>query len=257
MTIKNLEDFTENKIEAGWLPFFEDELSKPYFTLLFNKVKEAYNNSRCYPAKTDIFKAFNLTPYQQVKGLLLGQDPYHTGVATGLAFSVDNGVPPPSLKNVYDELKLEGYTVERTGNLEGWAQQGLLMLNSVLTVQAGKAASHSGLGWQQFSDNLISYLNQNNDNIFYFLWGNYAKAKAALVTNPSHSIFTATHPSPLAGTSFLRNGCFNKANQFLTKIGKEPLDWSATAKMDKPVKIEAAASAKITKEKNYKDGFLF
>jgi uracil-DNA glycosylase len=228
MTLNDIELFTGARIEESWRPFFEDELKKDYFPVLLQKVEQAYAAGRCYPAKENIFRAFALTAQSTIKGVLLGQDPYHgENQAMGLAFSVPDGVKrPPSLLNIYKELYFEyGYPVVRGGNLISWAQQGLLMLNSVLTVQAGKAASHAGFGWQTFTDNVISYLSAGHNDIFFFLWGNYAKAKKRLITNPACAVFCAAHPSPLAGDAFLHCNCFKEANSFLAAKNKEPINW--------------------------------
>jgi uracil-DNA glycosylase len=225
MDIPKFKSFLRNNLPNDWLPFFNEEVAKPYFATLFDRLATEYDTKICYPSKANIFRAFSLTSFSNLKGVLLGQDPYHNGTATGLAFSANSEKLPASLFNVFNELELEyDQPITKKANIEGWAKQGLLMLNCTLTVEKGKPNSHLNFGWQFFSDNLLKFLSKK-DNLFYFLWGNNAKAKLPLITNASSAIFTASHPSPLAGKSFIGNGCFKKANDFLLKIDKETINW--------------------------------
>ena len=175
-----------------------------------------------------IFKAFNLTPLDQVKVVILGQDPYHgAGQAMGLSFSVPDGIPaPPSLKNIFKEIESElGVRMSGRPNLESWAKQGVLLLNSVLTVEASKPTSHSNIGWQRFTDAVIRCISDNCDGIIFLLWGNYAKSKRELIDSSRHYVLEAAHPSPLARGAFFGCGHFSETNRILTREGKTPINW--------------------------------
>ena len=190
--------------------------------------QEKEQGKRIYPPGSQIFRAFELTPVDDVKVVILGQDPYHNpGEAMGLSFSVPDGVRmPPSLRNIYQEIEQDlGIRMGGSPNLEKWARQGVLLLNSILTVEAGKAASHRGIGWQEFTDAVIRYLSANREGIVFLLWGNFAKAKASLIDTSRHHVLMAAHPSPLAGGAFFGCRHFSRTNQILLSEGKTPIDW--------------------------------
>lgn len=181
-----------------------------------------------YPPGGLIFRAFELTPVPDVKVVILGQDPYHNpGEAMGLSFSVPQGVhTPPSLRNIFREVETDlGIRLSGCPNLEGWARQGVLLLNSILTVEGGFAASHRGKGWEMFTDAVISYLSAHREGIVFLLWGNYAKAKASLIDTSRHHVLLAAHPSPLAGGAFFGCRHFSRANEILLAEGKTPINW--------------------------------
>lgn len=217
------------KIESSWKAALAGEFEKPYFAALvrfLHQEKEA--GKKIYPPGSLIFRAFELTPVSEVKVVILGQDPYHNpGEAMGLSFSVPDGVRmPPSLRNIYQEIGQDlGIRMSGSPNLEKWARQGVLLLNSILTVEAGKAASHRGIGWQEFTDAVIRYLSDNCSGIVFLLWGNFAKAKASLIDTSRHHVLTAAHPSPLAGGAFFGCRHFSRTNQILLSEGKTPIDW--------------------------------
>jgi len=191
-------------------------------------IKE-YRTKTIYPDMYDIFNALHYTPYKDVKVVVLGQDPYHgPNQAHGLSFSVKPGVPaPPSLTNIYKELESDlGCYIPNNGHLKKWADQGVMLLNAVLTVQAGQANSHKNMGWEHFTDRIISLLNHREDPLVFILWGRNAQSKQSLINNPNHYIIKSTHPSPLsAHRGFLGSKPFSKANNFLVSIGKEAIDW--------------------------------
>ena len=212
-----------------WDSILADEFKKPYYLALRQFLKEEYSSKVIYPSMYDIFNAFRYTPYSDVKVVLLGQDPYHgAGQAHGLCFSVKDGVaPPPSLVNLFKELNHDvGCTVPQSGCLTKWAERGVMLLNSVLTVREGAAGSHRGKGWETFTDSVISRLNDRKVPIVFMLWGNYAKSKIPLITSDRHLVLTAAHPSPLSA-SYGFFGCrhFSKANDFLVSNGMTPVDW--------------------------------
>ena len=216
-------------ISNDWMPALAPEYKKDYYRKLFLFVREEYKNHEVFPPGDDIFNAFHLTPLSNVKCVIIGQDPYHNvGQAHGLCFSVRPDVEiPPSLVNIYKELHDDlGCKIPNHGYLVKWAKQGVLMLNSVLTVRAHQAASHQGKGWEEFTDAAIRVINEQNRPIVFLLWGSFAQKKAAMLNNPNHLILKAPHPSPL---SVYRGfwGCkhFSKANQFLMEHGVEPIDW--------------------------------
>jgi len=217
------------KIEQSWKDALAGEFEKPYFASLVRFLHEEKAAGKViYPPGSLIFRAFDLTPVDQVKVVILGQDPYHNpGEAMGLSFSVPDGVRmPPSLRNIYKEIETDlGIHMSMRPNLESWARQGVLLLNSFLTVEAGKAASHRDIGWQSFTDAVISYLSAHGEGIVFLLWGNFAKNKAALIDATRHHVLTAAHPSPLAGGAFFGCKHFSKTNQFLVSEGKTPINW--------------------------------
>ena len=217
-------------IGNDWDELLRGEFDKPYYLQLREFLKAEYNGFTIYPDMYDIFNALKFTPYSKVKAVILGQDPYHEpGQAHGLAFSVPTGVEiPPSLKNIYKELNSDlGIPPANTGDLTRWAAQGVLLLNTSLTVRRGAANSHKGKGWEIFTDRVISLLNEREKPVVFILWGNNAKQKQALITNPQHCILTAPHPSPLSA-SYGFFGCrhFSKCNAFLESRGIEPIDWA-------------------------------
>ena len=207
----------------------EKEFEKDYYLDLRKFLVKEYKTKTIYPDKNEIFSAFKLTSYKDCKVVILGQDPYHgENQAHGLAFSVKQGVPlPPSLKNIYKEIENEfGYKMSKNGFLEKWAKQGVLLLNTALTVVAGNANSHSKIGWEIFTDNVIEYLNEREEPIIFILWGNNAKSKKAFIDTNRHYILESVHPSPLsASRGFFGCGHFKKANDILKELGKEEIDW--------------------------------
>ena len=217
------------KIEPSWKDALAPEFGKPYFEQLVRFLhQEKAAGKVIYPPGSLIFRAFELTPVDQVKVVILGQDPYHNpGEAMGLSFSVPAGVRmPPSLRNIYKEIESDlGIRMGSCPNLEGWARQGVLLLNSFLTVEAGIAASHRNIGWQEFTDAVIRYLSDNRNGIVFLLWGNFAKAKASLIDTSRHHVLMAAHPSPLAGGAFFGCRHFSQTNQLLAAEGKTPINW--------------------------------
>ncbi|ECP6258063.1 uracil-DNA glycosylase [Campylobacter coli] len=217
------------KINDDWKEFLKEEFNKNYFLEIKKRYIQALNNNAIiYPPANLTFNAFNLTPLDGLKIVLLGQDPYHQpNQAMGLSFSVPYGVKiPPSLLNIYKELKTDlDIEPSKSGDLSSWAKQGILLLNSILSVEAGKPASHSSWGWQEFSDAVISKLSLEKSGLIFMLWGNYAKSKKALIDTSKHFILEAAHPSPLARTGFLGCKHFSKANEILRNLGKNPINW--------------------------------
>ena len=219
----------EVKIEPSWKAALKDEFEKPYFADLSQKVKEAYLSKAIYPAPKNVFNAFTLCPFDQVKVVILGQDPYHgPGQAHGLSFSVQDDVKiPPSLQNIYKEIKADiGTSVPESGNLERWAKQGVLLLNATLTVEQSKPGSHQGLGWEQFTDSVIKTISDQKEHVVFLLWGNFARSKAALIDTTKHLVLEAPHPSPFSAHSGFF-GCkhFSKTNEYLEKQKLSPIDW--------------------------------
>ena len=216
-------------INNDWLPALQAEFKKDYYKELFYFVKQEYSKSVVYPPADDIFNAFHTTPLKDVKVLLLGQDPYHNvGQAHGMSFSVLPGQDiPPSLQNIYKELENDcGCYIPNNGYLKKWADQGVLLLNTVLTVRAHQANSHQGKGWEQFTDAVIREVNKIDRPIVYFLWGRPAQSKIAMLNNPKHLILKAPHPSPLSAyRGFFGCKHFSQANEFLIANGIEPIDW--------------------------------
>ncbi len=217
-------------ISNDWLPALQKEFRKPYYKQLFTFVKQEYDTRVIYPPADDIFNAFHFTPLREVKVLILGQDPYHNEhQAHGLSFSVlpQQTEIPPSLQNIYQELHDDlGCYIPNNGYLEKWARQGVLMLNTVLTVRAHQANSHQGKGWEQFTDAVIQAVNAQDRPIVYMLWGRPAQSKIPMLTNPNHLILKAPHPSPLSAyRGFFGCKHFSQANAFLKEHGISPIDW--------------------------------
>lgn len=213
----------------NWNEFHNNESNKDYYHELYNFVKAEYDAHTCYPPFDSILKAINLTPYENVKCVILGQDPYHgPNQAMGLSFSVAKDVAiPRSLKNIYTEIQNEfGYEIPSHGDLTEWANQGVLLLNAVLTVRAHCPTSHSGKGWETYTDAILSELNKKDTPVVFMLWGNFARSKKTLITNPHHLILEATHPSPFsADKGFFGCNHFKKCNEFLTANSLTPIDW--------------------------------
>jgi len=217
------------KFGNDWDNKIGGEFEKEYYLKLRRFLKEEYANTTVYPDMYDLFSALKETPFSKVKVVILGQDPYHEpNQAHGMAFSVKPGVPlPPSLLNIYKEINAEfGYPIPKSGYLLPWAKQGVLLLNTVLTVRAGAANSHHGKGWEIFTDEIIRQLNERRDPIVFLLWGNNARAKKELITNPRHYVLETVHPSPLsASRGFMGCGHFKKTNEILISHLKSPIDW--------------------------------
>lgn len=216
-------------INGDWYEALKGEFKKPYYRKLFDTVNQEYRTQQIFPPAQDIFNAFHLTPLKDVKVVILGQDPYHNvGQAHGLCFSVQKGVKiPPSLVNIYQELHDDlGCYIPDNGYLEKWAKQGVLMLNTVLTVRAHMANSHRGMGWEQFTDAAIRALNRQDRPIVFILWGRPAQQKEKMLDNPNHLILKAPHPSPLSAyQGFFGSKPFSQTNAFLEKHGETPIDW--------------------------------
>lgn len=217
------------QIEESWKEALQSEFDKPYFASLVQYLhKEKAEGRQVFPPGKDIFKAFELTPVDKVKVVILGQDPYHGyGQAMGLSFSVPAGVPaPPSLKNIFKEIESDlGVRMIGNPDLRKWAEQGVLLLNAVLTVRAGEPTSHSAIGWQQFTDAVISYISEHCEGVVFLLWGNFARSKKALIDTSRHFVLEAAHPSPLARGAFFGCRHFSKTNEILRSEGKTPIDW--------------------------------
>ncbi len=218
-------------ITGEWEKALHPEFKKPYYAQLYKKVLEAYRTETVYPPSTDIFNAFAFTPLEKVKVVILGQDPYHEpGQANGLCFSVHKGIRiPPSLVNIYKEMSVDlGCPVPENGDLTGWARQGVLLLNTVLTVRAHAANSHRGIGWEEFTDAAIRVLADQDRPIVFILWGTPARRKKALIHNPKHLIIESPHPSPLSASGgFFGSRPFSRTNDYLVRCGLEPIDWAA------------------------------
>lgn len=215
-------------IGNSWDEILKDEFKSEYYLKLREFLKSEYSSRTIYPDMYNIFNAFKYTPYEDVKVVLLGQDPYHEpGQAQGLCFSVpDDFKKPPSLVNMYKELEAETGIKRTGGSLVDWTQQGVMLLNAVLTVRAGSAGSHAGKGWEIFTDHVIEKLNEREDPIIFLLWGGYARKKKALITNPKHYILESAHPSPLSAyNGYFGNGHYNKVNEILRYLGKEEIHW--------------------------------
>lgn len=219
---------SEVRIDPSWKNVLQEEFGKEYWTLLTDRIRNEYLTKTVYPPAPNIFRAFDLCPFDKVKVVIVGQDPYH-GVrqANGLSFSVNDGLTlPPSLKNIYQEIHNDlGITPHPSGDLTRWAKQGVLMLNSVLTVLASKPASHAGAGWEQFTDAVINALNTHRKHIVYMLWGKYAQAKGVVINREQNLILTSGHPSPYSVSLFYNKHHFSQCNEYLKKHGMEPIDW--------------------------------
>jgi uracil-DNA glycosylase len=217
------------KIETCWKSKLNEEFQKDYFLRLSEFVKDEYRNKTIYPPGALIFNAFNLCSFEKVKAVIIGQDPYHgPGQAHGLCFSVREGVDfPPSLINIFKEIESDmGYRTTRSGNLERWSDQGVLLLNATLTVRAHSAGSHQGKGWETFTDAVISILNRDKVNLVFFLWGAYAQKKGESIDRSKHLVLESVHPSPLsASRGFFGNKHFSRCNNYLIEKGLEAIDW--------------------------------
>lgn len=217
------------KIEQGWKACLQDEFDKPYFERLTQFVRQEYATTTVYPPGALIFNAFNLCPFDQVRVVIIGQDPYHgPGQAHGLCFSVNDGIPfPPSLVNIFKEVQDDlGTPVPPTGNLSRWARQGVLLLNATLTVRAHQAGSHQRQGWEEFTDAVIRVLNERRDHLVFILWGSYAQKKGAFIDRNRHLVLSSAHPSPLSAYhGFFGNRHFSRANQYLVEHGETPVQW--------------------------------
>lgn len=218
-------------IHPEWENILQDTFESVYFKALIHFVKSAYGSTKCFPPGKLIFNAFDLCPPEKTKVVILGQDPYHgPGQAHGLCFSVPRGVPhPPSLINIFKELEKDVKTpYPKSGNLSPWAKQGVLLLNTTLTVQANRAGSHQGKGWEKFTDQVIHILSNNYKNIVFLLWGSYAKQKIKIIDREKHFVLTSGHPSPLSANRgyWFGNSHFSKTNDYLTSKGKKPINWN-------------------------------
>ncbi|MBR5594901.1 MAG: uracil-DNA glycosylase [Alistipes sp.] len=219
----------EVRIAEDWKAVIGEEFSKPYFEELISFVKQEYATSQVFPAGRNIFRAFDKCPFDNVKVVIIGQDPYHgDGQANGLCFSVNDGVPfPPSLKNIFKEVHDDvGTPIPTSGELDRWAEQGVLLLNSVLTVKAHNAASHAGHGWEIFTDAVVRAIAERKEGVVYMLWGSYAQRKGAIANPQKNLILHSVHPSPLSSyRGFFGCKHFSKANEYLKSIGKEEIKW--------------------------------
>lgn len=217
------------RIAEDWKAILQEEFNKPYFEELVSFVKDEYGRGTVYPAGRNIFRAFDRCPVDKLKVVIIGQDPYHgPGQANGLCFSVGEGVPfPPSLRNILQEVRDDvGAPIPLSGELERWAEQGVLLLNAVLTVRAHEAASHAGHGWEHFTDAVVKAIAERKEGIVYMLWGSYAQKKGSIADPSRNLILKAVHPSPLSAyRGFFGCKHFSAANAYLTSIGKEPIEW--------------------------------
>lgn len=217
------------KIEKSWQEVLQTEFDKPYFENLVGFVKQEYASNTIFPPAGQIFNAFNTCPFNNVKVVILGQDPYHgPGQAHGLCFSVNDGIQfPPSLQNIFKEITADlGIPAPKTGNLTRWAEQGVLLLNATLTVRASQAGSHQGKGWEEFTDSVIKIISEKAENVVFILWGSYAIKKKSLINASKHCILTAPHPSPLSSyRGFFGCKHFSQTNTYLTSKGKTPIEW--------------------------------
>lgn len=219
----------EVKIEQSWKQKLEAQWNEPYFINLTNFVRKEYATKTIFPPAGKIFAAFNACPFDKVKVVILGQDPYHDfGQANGLCFSVSDGIPmPPSLINIFKEIRDDlGIEIPSSGNLERWAKQGVLLLNSTLTVEAHRAGSHQGKGWEEFTDEVIMRLANDRQGLVFMLWGSYAIKKGAFIDRNKHLVLTSPHPSPLSAyRGFFGNKHFSRANEYLIAHGESPIQW--------------------------------
>lgn len=218
------------KIEKSWEQVLNEEFGKDYFKLLADFVKSEYTNQTCYPPGKLIFNAFDATPFDEVKVVIIGQDPYHgIGQAHGLCFSVNDGIPfPPSLRNIFKEINDDiGVDIPFSGNLLRWAKQGVLLLNATLTVRAGEAGSHQNKGWETFTDAVIGQLNNRKENLVFLLWGSYAQNKGKFLDTEKHLVLKSKHPSPLSANSggWFGQKHFSKTNEYLVSKHLNPIDW--------------------------------
>ena len=217
------------KIEPGWKQVLATEFDKPYFRQLTDFVRQEYRQYRIYPPARLIFNAFDSCPFDQVKVVIIGQDPYHgAGQAHGLCFSVQDGISlQPSLVNIFKELQADlGKPMPASGNLERWAQQGVLLLNATLTVRAASPGSHQGKGWEEFTDAVIRVLNEQKEHLVFILWGAYAQRKGQIIDRQRHHVIESAHPSPFAAhRGFFGSRPFSRANEYLLSVGQKPIDW--------------------------------
>jgi uracil-DNA glycosylase len=217
------------KIEESWKECLKEEFEKPYFEQVTDFVRHEYSTNTIYPAASFIFNAFNLCPFDKVKVVLLGQDPYHEpGQAHGLCFSVKAGVVfPPSLRNIFKEINMDlGKPIPQNGDLTRWAEQGVLLLNATLTVKAHQAGSHQGKGWETFTDAVIKNLDEKRKHLVYILWGSYAQHKGEMINPADNLVLKSPHPSPLsASRGFFGNHHFSKTNEYLERTGQKPIEW--------------------------------
>ncbi|OGK20335.1 uracil-DNA glycosylase [Candidatus Roizmanbacteria bacterium RIFCSPHIGHO2_01_FULL_39_8] len=216
------------KIDKSWYAMLKGEFKETYWKDLTNFVRGEYVKEKVYPPPKDIFRAFDLCPYDRVKVVIVGQDPYHgPRQANGLSFAVHEGIAlPPSLVNIFKEIHDDlGITPNQSGDLSRWAKQGVLLLNSVLTVSAYKPASHKEKGWEKFTDSVIQALNQNREHIVYLLWGKYAQIKGEIIDRDKNLVLTSGHPSPYSASLFFGNHHFTQCNDYLLKYGIKPIDW--------------------------------
>ena len=217
------------RIEESWRQILQPEFDKPYFELLTTFVRQQYQTRQCFPPARLIFNAFDSCPFNQVRVVIIGQDPYHdVGQAHGLCFSVNEGVPiPPSLMNIYKEIQRDlGKPIPTSGNLQRWADQGVLLLNATLTVEAHRPGSHQGKGWEELTDAVIQALNEQREHLVFMLWGSYAQRKGQFINRRKHLVLETSHPSPLSVYRGF-DGCaqFSKANAYLTQLNLQPIDW--------------------------------
>lgn len=217
------------KIHPSWLAVLHDEFEKEYFEKLIRFVKKEYSSATVYPEGKNIFRAFELCPFESVKVVILGQDPYHgPKQANGLCFSVGDNIPqPPSLQNIFKEIENDtNCKMPNTGNLDNWSRQGVLLLNATLTVRANKPGSHQHQGWEEFTDAVIKTISERKEHIVFLLWGRYAQEKGKIINRSKHHVLTAPHPSPFSAYSGFF-GCkhFSKTNQYLDSIGEKPIHW--------------------------------
>ena len=218
------------RIAESWKPVLQPEFEKDYFKNLVEFVREEYKKYRCFPKGSEIFAAFDHCSFDDVKVVIIGQDPYHgPNQANGLCFSVHDGIPhPPSLVNIFKELESDlGKPYPQSGNLEHWADQGVLLLNATLTVRAHQAGSHQNKGWEKFTDAVIEYLSREKEHLVFMLWGGYAKKKGMRIDRSKHLVLTSGHPSPLSANRgyWFGNKHFSKANAYLQQMGKQPVNW--------------------------------
>jgi uracil-DNA glycosylase len=218
------------KMHDSWKPVLNEEFEKPYFSELINFVKSEYTTKVCYPKESQIFSAFDHCHFDQVKVVIIGQDPYHgPNQANGLCFSVNDGIPfPPSLYNIFKEIETDlGKPIPKTGNLERWADQGVFLLNATLTVRQSEAGSHQGKGWEKFTDAVIKQISAEKENVVFLLWGGFAQKKAALIDASKHHILKSGHPSPLSANRgfWFGNKHFSQTNIFLKSKGLKEIEW--------------------------------
>ena len=216
------------RIHDSWKKALGDEFSQEYFQELTKFVREEYDTHTVYPPPANIFHAFDLCPFDRVKVVILGQDPYHgRGQANGLCFSVNDSVMiPPSLQNIFKEIHDDlGKPIPKSGNLEKWAKQGVLLLNATLTVIAGQAGSHQHHGWEEFTDKAVQALSDQKEHLVFMLWGRYAQEKGKVINRSKHLVLEAAHPSPFSATGFFGCRHFSKANEYFQSVGKEMIDW--------------------------------